>query len=217
MKIAILSLILSIFAFASSISAYGLGLNGAEYSTKQQEGELNKIKKQFQMLNGRKMELLTSREAFMLGVAYQNGIEDIGLKANNKTAVNYFNHAYDKGYGFAILHSIENYALLKDFDNIKKSISLVIKNNDDEITLLALRQASGKLIENDFYKEAYPYIKYLSDKYNNSSAQFTFSVMLNAGLGVTPNQEVANYYLNKACSNQKINIQIRNMCEQLRK
>lgn len=217
-KIVIFFLLFSISLFANNM---GFTLNDIGGYHLDQTGGISKEKviKQFNYLKNLDDSQRGKREDFLLGVAYLNGLKDIGLKADYGLARKYFMRSFDKGFAMASPYVI--------FSDIKGSMPLQMdadikyfmfaKNSTKLSKYAVLKLTSALYIQGNDFKDATTYLRLLASKYNDSGSAVMLAVIYQRGLNGKQDPQMANYFLNKGCRSPKINKMTKVFCEQFRK
>jgi len=179
-----------------------------------------KILKQFNYLKGLSDSQRDKREDFLLGIAYLNGLKDIHLKVDYTLARKYFMRSFEKGFAmaspYAIYTDIKGNMVLQMQADIK--YFMYAKNSTKLSKFAILKMVSVLYIQGNDFKDALPYLRMLSSKYNDSGSAVMLAVIYERGLnGSKPDSQMANYFLNKGCNSPKLNKMTKVFCEQFKK
>lgn len=155
-------------------------------------------------------------EYIMIGLTYDHGIKEAGIKENKKKAKFFYKKAIDKN----IIYGNIRLAILLAEEGKLKEASRVLDDayfsrkqtiDEDKIILNLEIQLSEKM--NDSAKK-YFFLTEDSKKYKNPDSELSLFFMKYYGKnGIAQDLAEAEKYLNKACTNNKITDSVKSFCE----
>lgn len=158
---------------------------------------------------------------FYLNGSYEKDTDGKVVEKDTKKAIKYLTASSEKGFSFASITLGSLYLYHEDFIVIPNNIEL-----SEKYLNIALKQGlpEANTILADIYfnykGKSDIAIEYLSAgaSENVATSEYALAVIYNAGLkdnvtNIPKSEDMANYFLTKACTNKKITTKIKEICE----
>lgn len=158
---------------------------------------------------------LNPEMAVTVGGMYQFGMEELSLKKNLKKAKLYYKSGADRNVTIGNL-LLANMALEeKDIDTYASQMEIIIKADDEKLSIPAGLQLSSFWTAMDNYEKSTRVLQYLAEVYNEPRAQFLlgWAIVTKEYVPDGLTEKDGQFYLYQACNNPSKTEEIQKQCD----